>query len=112
MNPEAFTAWSVLVVAGLLEAVWALALKRAQGFTRPLWAVSGVAVAALSLGLLSHALRTLPVGTAYAVWVGIGALSVAASGMAFLGEPVSRRRVTCLGLILAGVAGLNLAGHG
>ncbi|GAA4901917.1 DMT family transporter [Streptomonospora salina] len=112
MSPEVSAAWAVLVAAGLLETVWALALTRAQGCTRPLWAVAGIAVAALSLGLLSHALRTLPVGTAYAVWVGIGALSVAASGMVFLGEPVSRRRLACLGMIVAGVVGLSLAGDG
>ncbi|GAB3458853.1 hypothetical protein GCM10027570_42870 [Streptomonospora sediminis] len=65
----------------------------------------------LSLGLLSYALRFLPVGTAYAVWVGIGAVGVTGAGMLFLGEPVSRRRLVCIGLIAAGVIGLNL-GHG
>ncbi|GAA3651321.1 quaternary ammonium compound efflux SMR transporter SugE [Nonomuraea antimicrobica] len=101
-------AWPLLIVAALLEIVWATALERSDGFTR-LWpSVVGVAAAVLSFVLLSYALRTLPVGTAYAVWVGIGALGVAIVGILALGESASPLRLACLGLILAGVVGLRL----
>ncbi|GAB3210892.1 multidrug efflux SMR transporter [Marinactinospora endophytica] len=103
-------AWGILIVAGLLEIVWSLALKKAEGLTRPFWAVFGVAVAMISLGMLSYALRDLPVGTAYAVWVGIGAVGVAVVGMLFLREPVSRTRLLGLGAIIVGAVGLNLVG--
>ena len=101
-------AWAILVVAGLLEIVWSFALKKAGGLARPGWAAFGIGVAMISLGMLSYALRDLPVGTAYAVWVGIGAVGVAAMGMVFLGEPASRNRLLSLGAIIVGVAGLNL----
>ncbi|WP_338022678.1 DMT family transporter [Allosalinactinospora lopnorensis] len=68
-------AWVVLIVAGLLEIVWSLALKEASGLTRPVWSALGIGVAMLSLGMLSYALKSLPVGTAYAVWVGIGTVA-------------------------------------
>ncbi|WP_026075332.1 DMT family transporter [Cellulomonas massiliensis] len=105
-------AWMVLVVSGLLEAVWALALKESNGFTR-LWpSVVFVAGLAASMGGLAIALRTLPVGTAYAVWVGIGAVTTAVLAMAFLDEPVTVLKVVSILLIIAGVVGLNLAGGG
>ncbi|TQN28282.1 quaternary ammonium compound-resistance protein SugE [Haloactinospora alba] len=103
-------AWVILVVAGLLEIVWSLALKKADGLTRLGWSVLGVGVAMVSLGMLSYALKSLPVGTAYAVWVGIGTVGVAVTGMVALGESASRGRLACLGLIVAGVMGLNLVG--
>jgi quaternary ammonium compound-resistance protein SugE len=101
-------AWLLLVAAGLLEIVWAIALKYADGFTR-LWpSVLTVVAAALSFVLLSIAMRHLPVGTAYAVWVGVGALGVAAVGIAVLGESASPARLGCLLLVLTGIIGLKL----
>ncbi|GAB3210890.1 DMT family transporter [Marinactinospora thermotolerans] len=102
-------AWGILFLAALLEIVWAVALKEAGGLDNPVWTVVGVAVAMISLGMLSYALRDLPVGTAYAVWVGIGALGVAVAGMVLFAEPVTWPRVLFLVLILAGVIGLNLS---
>src|SRR5688572_25536897 len=100
-------AWVFLVVAGLLEIVWALALKQAHGFTRLGPAVLGITAAGVSFGLLSASLKSLPVGTAYAVWVGIGAVGVAVAGILALGESASPARLMCLTLILAGVIGLK-----
>ncbi|APU15896.1 MULTISPECIES: DMT family transporter [Actinoalloteichus] len=106
MSPQA-AAWAILFVAALLEIVWALALKQAEGFSR-LWpSVLGSTVAMASFALLTVALRQLPVGTAYAVWVGIGAVGVAGTGMLFLGESVTPQRLAFLGLIVIGVVGLR-----
>ncbi|WP_407352925.1 quaternary ammonium compound efflux SMR transporter SugE [Luteimonas sp. R10] len=100
-------AWILLIVAGLLEIVWAIALKQSDGFSR-LWpSVLGLATAAISFALLTLALKDLPAGTAYAVWVGIGALGVAAVGILALGESASPARLGCLLLILIGVVGLK-----
>lgn len=104
-------AWVVLLIAGLLEAVWAVALSESRGFTKVGPSVLFLIALALSMGGLAFALRSLPVGTAYAVWVGIGAVSTAAYGVAVLGEPAGVARVVCLILIVAGVAGLRLL-HG
>jgi quaternary ammonium compound-resistance protein SugE len=101
-------AWTALIGAALLECVWATALKHSDGFTRMGPSVLGIAAAAASFALLSYALRSLPMGTAYAVWVGIGALTVAAAGIAVLGESASPARLAFLGLILAGVIGLRV----
>jgi quaternary ammonium compound-resistance protein SugE len=101
-------AWTVLVGAGLLEIVWAIALKHADGFTRFWPSAIGIAAAVVSFFLLSTALRTLPVGTAYAVWVGIGALGVAITGIIAFGESASLLRVGLLALILTGIVGLKL----
>lgn len=103
-------AWLVLIVAGLLEIVWSLALKRSEGLSRPVWALIGLGVALVSLGMLTYALRDLPVGTAYAVWVGIGAVGVATAGMVFLRETVSPARLLCLAAVISGVVGLSLTG--
>ena len=101
--------WIVLFVAGLFEVAWAVGLKYTEGFTR-LWPSVGTAVAFLvSLGLLSWAMRDLPVGTAYAVWVGIGAVGTAVIGMTVLGGPASLVRVLSLGVIVAGIVGLKLS---
>jgi len=101
-------AWAVLVGAGLLEVVWAIALKHTHGFTR-LWpSVLGVSAAVVSFVMLSSALKSLPVGTAYAVWVGIGALGVALAGIVALGESAAPLRVGFLALILIGVVGLKI----
>jgi quaternary ammonium compound-resistance protein SugE len=101
-------AWLWLLIAGLLEIVWAIGLKYTEGFTR-LWPSVITAIAmVLSLVFLGQALRTLPVGTAYAVWVGIGALGTAVLGMILFGESREPLRLACLVLIVAGVIGLKL----
>lgn len=100
-------AWLVLIVSGVLETVWAIALDRSAGFTRPLpTAVFGVALLASMAGL-GYALRTIPVGTGYAVWVGIGAVGTAVIGMVALGEPASLPRIICLLLVISGIVGLK-----
>lgn len=100
--------WIWLVVAGLLEVGWAVGLKFTDGFTR-LWPSVGTILAMVaSFSLLSLALKTLPMGTAYAVWTGIGAAGTAAVGMVFLGEPREWARIGCLAMIVAGVVGLKL----
>ena len=102
-------AWFLLIVAGLLEIVWAIALKHADGFSR-LWpSVLGLTTAGVSFALLAMALRSLPVGTAFAAWVGIGAIGVALVGILALGEPATPARLGFLALIVIGVAGLKLA---
>ena len=101
-------AWLILIAAGLLEIVWAIALKDADGFTR-LWpSVIGIGAAMISFALLSFALKSLPVGTAYAVWVGIGAVGVATVGILFLHEEASPLRLAFLSLITFGIVGLRL----
>lgn len=100
--------WIVLVIAGLFEVGWAIGLKSTEGFTR-LWPSVGTAAAMLaSIGLLGLAMRELPVGTAYAVWTGIGAVGTALLGIALLGEPATAGRLACLGLIVAGIIGLKV----
>ena len=108
MTPSPTLAWVLVVVAGILEVVWALGLKYSDGFTR--WVPSAVVLAgaAASFWLLSLAMRVLPAGTAYAVWVGIGAAGTALFGMLLLGEPASAARLACIVLIVAGVLGLKL----
>ena len=102
-------AWIVLFMAGLLEVGWAVGLKYTDGFTR-LWPSVGTAAALVaSMALLGGALRTLPLGTAYAVWTGIGTLGTAILGMVLLGEPAGAMRLVCIGLIVAGIVGLKLA---
>ncbi|MEU4368491.1 DMT family transporter [Micromonospora chersina] len=101
-------AWLVLVLSGLLETAWAVALDRSAGFTRPLpSAVFAVSLVASMAGL-AYALRDIPVGTGYAVWVGIGAVGTAVVGMVALGESASLPRIACLLLVVAGVVGLKL----
>ena len=102
-------AWTHLLLAGLFEIGFALGLKHTDGFTR-LWPSLGTAAAAAaSLYLMTLAMRTIPVGTAYAVGTGIGAVGVAMLGIAVLGESASPARLACIGLIVAGVIGLKLA---
>lgn len=100
--------WVVLVIAGLFEVVWALGLKSTEGFTKFWPSVGTIAAMVVSFFLLSQALRTIPVGTGYAVWTGIGAVGTAIVGMLFLGEPREVGRVVCLLLIGAGIIGLKL----
>lgn len=102
-------AWVILVVAGLFEIGWAIGLKYSQGLTR-LWPSVWTAAAMLtSIILLGFAMKTLPVGTAYAVWVGIGAVGAVTLGIVLLGEPANPARLVSVGLIVAGVIGLKLA---
>ena len=101
-------AWFYLLLAGLLEVGWAIGLKYTQGFSR-LWpSVGTVACMEVSFAFLSLALKTLPVGTAYAVWTGIGAVGTAVLGMVLLGESRDTARIVCLVLIVAGIVGLKL----
>ncbi len=101
--------WGILVLAGLFEIAWAIGLKYTEGFTR-LWPTVGTVVAmAISVGLLGVAMKSLPVGTAYAVWVGVGAVGTALLGMVLFGEPANAGRLVSLGFILAGIIGLKLA---
>lgn len=103
-------AWMLLLVAGLLEVGWAIGLKYTEGFTRPWPSVLTIAAMVLSVGLLGVAMKNLPVGTSYAVWVGVGAVGTAILGMVLFGEPASAGRLLSLGLIVAGIVGLKLAG--
>jgi quaternary ammonium compound-resistance protein SugE len=105
-------AWVLLIVAGFFEVGFALGLKLSEGFTRP-WPTAGMVVSgALSFFLLSRAMRSLPVGTAYAVWTGIGAAGAVALGILFLKEPAGIFRVGAIALILAGVVALRLTEAG
>lgn len=100
-------AWMLLVVAGLLEIVWALGLKYSQGFTKLVPSIVTIVALTGSFVLLGRAAKTLPIGTAYAVWVGIGAIGAAIGGMALLGEGVSAPRIAFLLLIVIGIVGLK-----
>ena len=102
-------AWLYLVIAGCLECGWTIGLKYTQGFTRLGPSLATAAAMVASLWLLSLALRTIPIGTGYAVWTGIGAVGTAILGMALLGESRDLVRLACLGLIVAGILGLKLA---
>ncbi|PGH46145.1 quaternary ammonium compound-resistance protein SugE [Micromonospora sediminicola] len=101
-------AWIVLVLSGLLETAWAIALDRSAGFTRPLPSAVFAVTLVGSMAGLAYALRDIPVGTGYAVWVGIGAVGTALVGMFALGEPANLPRIACLLLVVAGVVGLKL----
>jgi quaternary ammonium compound-resistance protein SugE len=101
-------AWLVLVLAGLFEVGWAVGLKFTEGFTRVWPTLATVASMVVSLGLLGLALRTLPLGTAYAVWTGIGTIGTAILGIALFGEAATVLRLLCIGLIVAGIIGLKL----
>uniref|UniRef100_A0AAU2JMT9 Multidrug efflux SMR transporter n=1 Tax=Streptomyces sp. NBC_00049 TaxID=2903617 RepID=A0AAU2JMT9_9ACTN len=105
-------AWVLLIVAGLIEVGWSIGMKFTEGFTR-LWpsVFTGAGIVA-SMVLLSYAAKTLPIGTAYGVWVGIGAAGAAVLGMAVLGEPVTAARIFFIGLLLVAVVGLKMtSGH-
>jgi quaternary ammonium compound-resistance protein SugE len=101
-------AWVLLFAAGLFEVGWAVGLKYTEGFTRLLPSLGTVMSMIVSLGLLGLALRTLPLGTAYAVWTGVGTVGTALLGIALFGEPATAMRLACIGLIVAGIAGLKL----
>lgn len=101
-------AWWLLLAAGAVEIVMAAALKAADGWTKPIPGAIGVASALASIFLLTLALRQLPAGTAYAVWTGVGAVGVAVYGIAVNGDSLAPARLLCIGLVVAGVAGLRL----
>ena len=102
-------AWLYLLFAGLFEVGWAIGLKYTEGFSRLFPTLLTVAAMALSLALLGLALKSLPVGTAYAVWTGIGAVGTAALGIILFSEPATASRLACIGLIVCGIAGLKFA---
>ena len=101
-------AWGLLLVAGLFEVGWAVGLKYTDGFTRLVPTIATAVALVASMALLGLAVRTLPLGTAYAVWTGIGTVGTAVLGMALFGEPASAPRLACIGLIVAGIVGLKL----
>lgn len=101
-------AWAILVVAGLLEVGWAIGLKYTEGFTRLIPSALTLTAMVASIVLLGLALKALPVGTAYAVWTGIGAVGTAALGIYLFGEPATAARLASIGLIVAGIVGLKL----
>jgi len=101
--------WLILLLAGIFEIGWAIGLKYTDGFTRPWPTLGTIAAMAVSLGLLGVAMKSLPVGTAYAVWVGVGAVGTAILGIVLLGEPANPGRLASLGLIVLGIIGLKLA---
>jgi quaternary ammonium compound-resistance protein SugE len=100
--------WTLLVLAGLCEVAWAIGLKYTEGFTRPLPTVGTVSAMLISIWLLGIAMKSLPVGTAYAVWVGIGAVGTAILGIILLNESANPARLVSLGVIVAGIVGLKL----
>jgi quaternary ammonium compound-resistance protein SugE len=102
-------AWFYLLIAGLFEVGWAIGLKYTEGFSR-LWpSLMTIVAMVLSLGFLGLALKTLPVGTAYAIWTGVGAVGTATLGIYLFAEPASAMRLACIGLIVTGIFGLKLA---
>ncbi|HJS79450.1 MAG TPA: quaternary ammonium compound efflux SMR transporter SugE [Vitreimonas sp.] len=105
-------AWVLLGLAGLAEIVWVIALKYSEGFTRPVASAVTVVSLAVSMLLLGWAVKTLPIGTAYAVWTGIGAAGAAMAGLYLFGESANPARLLCIGLVIVGVVGLKLSTPG
>ena len=105
-------AWLILLFAGLLEVGWAVGLKYSDGFTRPLPSLLTVASMIASLALLGLSLRTLPLGTAYAIWTGIGTVGTAIAGIVLFADSTNVPRLTCIALIVLGIAGLKLVSRG
>ncbi|AGE16163.1 QacE family quaternary ammonium compound efflux SMR transporter [Serratia sp. OLHL2] len=104
-------AWIILLIAGLLEVVWAIGLKYTHGFTRLTPSIITIAAMVVSMLLLANAMKTLPAGTAYAVWTGIGAVGAAIMGMVLLGESTNIARIISLCLIVVGILGLKFSSH-
>jgi quaternary ammonium compound-resistance protein SugE len=101
-------AWIALVASGLVDVAWALAMKKANGFANPLWSAVSLALLAVFVYLLTRALEVLPVGTAYAVWTGIGAAGTVIAGIVLLSEPASALRLFFIGMVAAGIIGLKM----
>jgi quaternary ammonium compound-resistance protein SugE len=108
---EPYMPWLILFVAGLLEVVWAVGLKYTHGFSRLVPSVITVVAMVVSMAMLSWAMKSLPVGTAYAVWTGIGAVGAAITGILLLGESASPMRIASLTLIVLGIIGLKISAH-
>jgi quaternary ammonium compound-resistance protein SugE len=106
---DAMNAWVVLLLAGLFEVAWAISLKYADGFTKPLPTAVTIGAMAVSVYLLALAARALPIGTAYAVWAGVGAVGIAILGIILFAENASLVRLGCIALVVAGIAGLKLS---
>ena len=104
-------AWIILLIAGLLEVVWAIGLKYTHGFTRLTPSIITIAAMVVSMLLLANAMKTLPAGTAYAVWTGIGSVGAAIMGMVLLGESTNIARIISLCLIVVGILGLKFSSH-
>ena len=102
-------AWTLLIVAGLFEIAWAIGLKYTDGFTRPLPTAGTIAAMVVSIWLLAIAMKTLPVGTAYSVWVGIGAVGTVILGIVLFKEPANALRLASIGFVIAGIVGLKVA---
>lgn len=105
-------AWAVLVIAGLFETAWAIGLKYSAGFSRPVPTFLTVIAIIISMGLLGWAARSLPIGTAYAVWTGIGAVGAVLLGILLFGESAQPLRLVCIGLIIIGIVGLKFVEPG
>jgi quaternary ammonium compound-resistance protein SugE len=103
-------AWAILVVAGVFETGWAIGLKFTEGFTKPVPSILTIVAMTVSMGLLGLAVRSLSVGTAYAVWTGIGSTGTVLLGIYLFGEPATAARLACIGLIVAGIVGLKFVG--
>ncbi len=108
---NAWQAWLVIAVSGLFEVAFSVALKYSDGFTRPLYSLVALAAGAVSVWLVATTLQILPVGTAYAVWAGIGAVGTALVGLVFLGESADPLRLASITLVVVGIVGLQLS-HG
>jgi len=108
LNKESMMAWFLLFLAGLFECGWAIGLKYTDGFTRPMPTVLTVVSMVISVVLLGLAVKTLPIGTAYAIWTGIGTVGTVLLGIWLLGDAATPARLACIGLIVAGIAGLKL----
>lgn len=105
-------AWIILLTAGIFEIVWAVALNYSEGFTKPWLSAIFIIAAWISFACLSFALKTIPMGSAYAVWTGIGAVGIAIVGMAWFSEPITILRIMCIILIVIGIVGLKVLGSG
>jgi quaternary ammonium compound-resistance protein SugE len=101
-------AWTYLVASGLIDVAWALSMKKAEGFTNPLWSAISVLLLAMFVYLLTKALQVLPVGTAYAVWTGIGAVGSVMAGIVLFAEPASAMRLLFIAIVAAGIIGLKV----
>lgn len=104
--------WFILIIAGLFEVAWAIGLKYSNGFTRPVPSALTIVAIGISMGLLAFAMRTLPAGTAYAVWTGIGAVGTVILGIILFNEPAGFARLLCLSMIIAGILGLKFVSPG
>lgn len=103
----ATSAWTLLVIAGILEIIWSSSMKASDGFTKPLYTGITLTAALISFWLLGLAMKSLPLGTAYAVWTGIGAVGAAVIGMVIFQEPATAARILCIAAIVGGIVGLK-----